>query len=179
VGPAQVYGHALGIRSYSSCAWRDIGFSRGNSNRQFLTQSFGKAKILDDAFAKANESLGCEGQPLSASKKKPPAPLQLAFAKRQCAKGAFRQFLSSYPGREDADPETEFNEFFNRFHIAELNGCGQHHLFVGKIILDHLVQIAGFCVEDEFLAHDLTSLKAPGVRPWVARADHELKLVFE
>src|SRR5262249_38045526 len=97
----------------------------------------------------------------------------------QRAEGALRQFFLCDPGRKDAYPEAELNEFLDRFHVSEFDRCGENHLLAVKIFLDHLVEITGLGVENKFLTNDFAALDAACVRPGMARAEHELKFIFE
>ena len=136
-------------------------------------------EIFDDRFAESDEGFDGEGQALSLPQKETPPAFKFAFAQGQGAERTLGQFLAGDPASEDADAQAEFDQFFDRLHIAQLYGGWQKHVFLVKIVIDQAVVVTAAGVKDEPLPGDLVAGDFSGARPGMGGAEQEEQFILE
>src|SRR5688572_3470591 len=106
-----------------------------------------------------------------------PLALQLAATQRESAEMLLAQIPRHDPLREDADPETQFHELFDRFHAAQFDHGVEFDTFLHEVTFNQREGIGPFVVKNILLSWNFTPLNPARFRPGVVRADDKAKFV--
>src|SRR3954471_4195041 len=102
----------------------------------------------------------------------PVAP-QLPRAEWQRHKRTALELRARDPRREHSGAESDFHQFFNGLHAAELDEIGEQDFFLAEIFTDEPERVAGLVIKHELLVRNRLAHHATRAGPGMQRRDHE------
>lgn len=111
--------------------------------------------------------------------KNAPAALQFFLSQREGDESPLTEFALCGPWGKDAHAKSEFHEFLDSLHVAEVEHAMENDIFVSEVGLDHLRGVRRFAVENVILSGDFLAIDAPCFGPGMGRAYYKEEFVSE